>query len=188
MTGREQQVCACLPAVTSSLSQGSIASALSLSLCAGQLSKHTAPSFHPSSHHMPPDTLHGLLLLLLVAVCQMPYDDGPLLLLLLPLMLAAGLCEKSGSRCEGSSLGLLRSQNHSLPAEGPRSPAHMHDMTPTNCSIAVNTLAYGLLACRQCCPGIANEAGQSHSKNKPCKPAAHGTYLRLSWWESPEGS
>lgn len=57
------------PAVTSSLSQGSTASALSLSLCAGQLCKQTAPSLHPSSHHMPLDTLQGLPL---PPDCQLP--------------------------------------------------------------------------------------------------------------------
>jgi hypothetical protein len=113
--------------VTSSLSQGSTARALSLSLWAGQLCKQTAPSRHPSSHHTAPGTLQGLLL---PAVAHVPNAAALALLLLLLVLLgaaaAAGLCEKSGSRCEGLSLGLLRSQNHSLPAEGPRSPACAH--------------------------------------------------------------
>lgn len=105
------------PAVTRSLSQGSTAKQRSRSLCAGQLCKHTAPSRHPPSHQVSPGTTHGLLLLLLPPDAQVPYV-GPLLL-----PGPAGKCEKSGKRCEGSNLGLLRSQNHSLPADGPRSPA-----------------------------------------------------------------
>lgn len=154
-----------LPAVTSNRSQGSTARALSLSLCAGQLCKQTAPNRQPSSHHMPPGTCHGLLLLAPppAAAYQLPKDCGLLVLLLLALVVALGKCEKSGTRCDTSSLELLRNQNHSFPAEGPRSPAsHTSQAHNTRTHAHKQWLAH--TACEQCkhIPAVARPKVRKH--------------------------